>query len=94
MKRHKKEFLSSPNGTHFGEHQSLCLLNCLKSKNTLKQGKFLKFFKVTAKPKVLGNLKSPGKSWNLESSKGTNPAVGNYGDLSETPGEFFLVVKE
>ena len=58
MKRHKKEFLSSPNITHFGEHQSLCLLNCLKSKNTLKQGKFLKFFKVTAKPKVLGNKKS------------------------------------
>ena len=91
MKRHKEEFLSSPNGTHFGEHQSLCLLNCLKSKNTLKQGKFLKFFKVTAKPKVLGNLKSHG-IWRAQ--KSTNPAVGNYGDLSETPGEFFLVVKE
>ena len=25
---------------HFGGHQSLCLLNCLRSKNTLKQGKF------------------------------------------------------
>ena len=73
MKRHKKEFLSSPNGTHFGEHQSLCVLNCLKSKNALKQGKFLKFFKVTAKPKVLGNSKSPGKSWNLESSKEYKP---------------------
>ena len=31
-----------------GGHQRLCLLNCLRSKNTLKQGKFLKFWKVTA----------------------------------------------
>ena len=45
---------------HFSGHQSLCLLNCLRSKNTLKQGKFLKFFKLTAKPKVLENLK---RSW-------------------------------
>ena len=35
---------------HFSGHQSLCLLNCLRSKNTLKLGKFSK---VTAKPKVV-----------------------------------------
>ena len=38
---------------HFGGHQSLCLLNCLRAKNTLKQGKFLTFLKLTAKPKVI-----------------------------------------
>ena len=32
----------------------MCLLNCVK------QGKFFKFLKVTAKPKVLENLK---RSW-------------------------------
>ena len=31
--------LNSANGTHFGGHQSLCLLNCLRSKNTPKLGK-------------------------------------------------------
>ena len=46
---------------HFGGHQSLCLLNCLRSKNTLKQGKFWKFSKVTAKPKVMENLKRAWK---------------------------------
>ena len=45
---------------HFCEHQSLCLLNSLRSKNTLKQGKCLKFLKVTAKAKVLEILK---RSW-------------------------------
>ena len=51
---------------HFSGHQSLSLLNCLRSKNTLKQGKLLKFFKVTAKPKVLENLKrSWKKSWKI-----------------------------
>ena len=37
----------------FSGHQSLCLLNCLRSKNTLKLGKFSK---VTAKPKVMGKV--------------------------------------
>ena len=32
-------------------------VDSLRSKNTLKHGKFLKFLKVTAKPKVLENLK-------------------------------------
>ena len=46
----------------------------LRSKTTLKQGKFLKFLKVTAKPKVLENLKrSWKKSWNLKSSKECEP---------------------
>ena len=46
----------------------------LRSKNTLKQGKFLKFLKLTAKPKVMENLKrSWKKSWNLRSSKGYEP---------------------
>ena len=35
-------------------------VDSLRSKNTLKHGKFLKFLKVTAKPKVLENLK---RSW-------------------------------
>jgi len=54
---------------YFGGHQSLWLfmdnslsiihglLNCLRSKNTLKRGWFWKFSKVTAKPKVMENLK-------------------------------------
>ena len=51
--------------THFGGHQSLCLLNSLRSKNMLKQGKCLKFLKLTTKPKVLEKLKrSWKKSWN------------------------------
>ena len=58
--RSNNYLLNSANGMHFSGHQSLCLLNCLRSKNTLKQGKFLKFFKLTAKPKVLENLK---RSW-------------------------------
>ena len=38
----------------------------LRSKNTLKQGKFLKFLKLTAKPKVMENLKrSWKKSWKV-----------------------------
>ena len=62
--------INSANGTYSGGHQSLCLLNCLRSKNTLKQGTFLIFFKLTAKPRVLENLKrSWKKSWHLESSK-------------------------
>ena len=36
---------NSANGMHFGGHQSLCLLNCLRSKNMLKQRKVLKIFK-------------------------------------------------
>jgi len=39
---------------------------CLRSNNTQEQGKFLKVLKVTAKPKVLENLKWPWeKSWKL-----------------------------
>ena len=38
---------------HFGRYQSLFLLNCLRAKNMLKQVKFSKFSKVTAKPKVM-----------------------------------------
>ena len=45
----KEAQLTSANGTH-----------CLRFKNTLKQGKFLKYFKVTAKPTVLENVK---RSW-------------------------------
>ena len=56
---------ASSNGMHFGGHQSLRLLNCLRSKNTPKQGKFLKFLKLTAKPKVLENLK---RSWKVMES--------------------------
>ena len=52
--------INSANGTYSGGHQSLCLLNYLRSKNTLKQGTFLIFFKLTAKPRVLENLK---RSW-------------------------------
>ena len=55
---------------NFGGHQSLCLLNCLRSKNTVKQGKSYKFLKVTAKPKVLENLK---RSWNLKRLKEYKP---------------------
>ena len=45
-----------------------------KAQNTLKQGKFLKFLKVTAKPKVLEILKrSWKKSWTLKSSKEYEP---------------------
>ena len=36
---------NSANGMHFGGHQSLCLLNCLRSKNMLKQREVLKIFK-------------------------------------------------
>ena len=56
----EKSKLNSANGIHFDGHQSLCLVNCLRSKNTLKQGKFLKFLKLTAKPKVMKNSK---RSW-------------------------------
>ena len=52
--------INSANGTYSGGHQSLCLLNYLRSKNTLKQGTFLILFKLTAKPRVLENLK---RSW-------------------------------
>ena len=49
-------------------------VDSLRSKNTLKQGKFLKFLNVTTKPKVLENLKrSWKKSWNLKSSKEYEP---------------------
>ena len=49
----------------------VCLLNCLRSKNTPKLGKLWKFLKVTTKPKVMENLKRSWKtSWNLKSSKG------------------------
>ena len=41
-------------------------MNCLRSKNTPKQGNFWKFLKVTTKPKVLENLKRSGKkSWKV-----------------------------
>ena len=54
------------NGTHFGGHQSLCLLNCLRSKNTLKQGKVFEFLKLTSEFMVLENLKrSCKKSWKV-----------------------------
>ena len=75
----RENSLKRAKGTHFGgpqslyifsELQSLCLLNCLGSKNTLTQGKSEKIFKVTTKPKVLENLKrSWKKSWNLKSLK-------------------------
>ena len=43
-------------------------------KYLIKQGKCLKFFKLTAKPKVLEKLKrSWKKSWNLKSSKAYKP---------------------
>ena len=64
---------------HFGGHQSLCLLKCLRSKNTFnKTRKVFKFLKLTAKPKVLVILKrSWKKSWNLKSEfeKHTNPVL-------------------
>ena len=67
---------ASSNGMHFGGHQSLRLLNCLRSKNTPKQGKFLKFLKLTAKPKVLEILKRSWiKSWNLKSLKEYDPCM-------------------
>ena len=57
--------MSSVNDTHFGERQTLCLLNCLRSKNALKQVKVL-ILNLTAKPKVLKNLKrSWKKSWKV-----------------------------
>ena len=66
MELNKEEQLNSANGAHFGGHQSLCLLNCLRSKNTLDQAKFCKFMQVPAKPKVLENLKrSWKKSWKV-----------------------------
>ena len=44
----------------------MCLLNCLRSKNTLKLGKIFEFLKLTAEPKVLENLKrSWKKSWKV-----------------------------
>ena len=44
----------------------LCLLNCLRSKNTLKEGKFWECLKVIAEPKVMENLKrSWKKSWKV-----------------------------
>ena len=53
----REEKLNSANVMHVGELQSLC------QKNTLKQGKFLK---LTAKPKVVENLKrSWKKSWKV-----------------------------
>ena len=39
----------------------------------LKQGKVKKLSKVTAKPKVMDNLKSHRKSWNLKNSKEYEP---------------------
>ena len=45
-------------------------------KNTPKQGKFLKFLKLTAKPKVLENLKRSWiNSWNLKSLKEYEPCM-------------------
>ena len=35
----------------------VCLLNCLRSKNISKQGKFRQFLKATTKPEILENLK-------------------------------------
>ena len=45
------------NSTHFGEYQSLCLLNCLRSKNTLKQGKVFEFFETDSWTRGLGKFK-------------------------------------
>ena len=61
--------INSTNGTHFGGRQSSYPLNCLRSKNTLKQGKFLKFLKMTAKPKVLDKLKRSCKVMEFEEHK-------------------------
>ena len=47
----------------------MCLLNCLRSKDTLKQGKVFEFLKRTAEPMLLENLKGHGKSWNLKSAR-------------------------
>ena len=64
--------------THFGGHQSLCLLNCLRSKKTLKQGKVFEFWKLTVELRVLETLKrSCKKSWNLKSSKEHKPCYPN-----------------
>lgn len=64
----------------FGGLQSLCLLNCLRSKNTLKQGKGFEFLKLTAEPIFLENLKrSCKKLWKVmefeEHFKSINPVV-------------------
>ena len=41
---------------NFGECQSLCVLNCLRSKKCSKTSECFAFLKRTAKPKVLENL--------------------------------------
>ena len=55
----------------------VCLLNCLRSKNTLKQGKFLNFWKwqlnLRSGKTWKGHGKSHGKSWNLKGSKEYEP---------------------
>lgn len=52
---------------HFGGHlQSSCLLNWVWPKNSLEQGTFWKFWKVTAIKTYKWSWK---KSWNLKSSK-------------------------
>ena len=57
--------MDSVYGMHFGGRQGLCLLNCLRSTNALKQEKF-EFLKLTAEPKVLENLKrSWKKAWKV-----------------------------
>ena len=43
-------------------HFEFVSVELFKVENTLNQGKFLKFLKLTAKPKVLENLKSHEKS--------------------------------
>ena len=76
------EQLNSGNGMHFGGHQSFqCLLNGLRSQNTLKQGTFSSFWNWQVNLRSLttwkGHGKSHGKSWNLKGSKvkSTNPVL-------------------
>ena len=49
--------LNSVNGTHFGGHQSLWLLNCVMSKKCPETRKVLKNFKSDSKPKVIEKVK-------------------------------------
>jgi len=54
------------NGTHFGQHQSLCLFNLVKSKSASKKGKIWKFYKWQVNLRSWKTWKGHGKIMEFE----------------------------
>ena len=91
----REECLSSVNDTHFGGHQSFCLSNCLRSKNTLKTRKGFWIFETDSWTHVLGKLEKVIQKvverhgiWRAQ--KSTNPVLGFFLNFCLAPRPFYM----